>query len=228
MAEEERVKTGIPGLDELLKGGIPRGSTVLLSGTAGAGKTIFCSQFIYEGIKTFNEPGLYVSVEEPVENIKKNMKSFGIDFDPWEEKGMIKLVTFDPLGQDLIETIRSNVATVKAKRVCIDSLVGWSILLEKPKTIRRRLLNLRMVLKELGCTSIVTTEIPVGKPGISRFNLEEFIVDGVIILNYTKKDKVFERSVVIWKMRGTDHSRKIHPFEITEKGIVVYPTEEVI
>jgi len=224
----ERVKTGIPGLDELINGGIPSGSTILLSGTSGAGKTIFCSQFIYNGAKSFNEPGVYLSVEEPIENIRRNMKLFGIDFEPLEKKGKIKLVTFDPLAEDLIETLRSAISSINAKRVCVDSLVGWSLVLEKPRDIRRGLINLRMTLKSFNCTSILTTEIPAGDTGISRFKVEEFIVDGVIVLNYIKRDRVFERSVMIWKMRGTSHSKKIHPFEITEKGIVIYPEEEVI
>ena len=227
----ERIKTGIPGLDELIEGGFPPKSTILVAGTCGSGKTIFCSQFLYVGATQYGENGVYVSLEESAESIKNNASRFGFDLGKLENEGKLRFVSYEPKFRDITEIMReitSSVSEVNAKRVCVDSLAGLGLYLETLYGIRRSIADLTMMLKNLGCTSILTTEIPPGSQGLSRFNVEEFVVDGVIVLNYVKRERIFERSVVIWKLRGSNHSRKVHPFEITERGIVVFPKEEVM
>src|SRR3990172_4878707 len=115
MQKEERVKTGIQGLDELIAGGLKPASLTLLTGTAGTGKTILCSQFLYEGAKTFNEPGVYVTFEEPPENIKKDSLNFGWDFEELEKQKKILFVRYDPFHvEDILELIESNIKKIGA------------------------------------------------------------------------------------------------------------------
>lgn len=224
----ERIKSGIPGLDELTGGGFLPGSTVLISGTTGAGKTLFCSQFLYEGVKRYNEPGVYLTFEESPESIIKNMKNFGFDFQELIDAKKVSFILYDVRMPDVLEELRSAINKIEAKRVCVDSIATWGLYIGEPSIIRRRILEFLSQIKATGCTTLLTTEIPIGSGGISRFGVEEFLVDCVIVLNYLRKLKAFERSIVVWKYRGSQHSDKVHPVKITNKGIVIFPKEVVI
>ena len=92
----DRVKTGIPGLDELIEGGLPRGDTILIAGKAGTGKSILATQFIYKGAIDYDEPGVFVTLEEPPHLIKRNMLRFGMDLDALINEGKMSLVDLSP------------------------------------------------------------------------------------------------------------------------------------
>ncbi len=223
----ERVTTGIKGLDTLLKGGLPRGSTTLLSGTPGTGKTILSMQFLVNGYLKAKERGFYISLEEDVDRMEKYMsKSFGWPIKELRKKGNLILIRSDVYDfekfKDLIET---TVEKCGVERVVIDPITVISLFFEKPLEIRRSLLELDTMLKKLNCTSLLTCEIPEGSNTISSFGIEEFTSDGIIILTY----KIgAPRGIVIRKMRLVDHDKEIHPFEIKEgEGIIVYPTEKL-
>ncbi|MDI6806398.1 MAG: ATPase domain-containing protein [Candidatus Aenigmarchaeota archaeon] len=224
----KRVKSGIPGLDELIEGGFLPTSTVLISGTAGAGKTLFCSQFIYNGAKKYNEPGVYLTFEETPESIITNMKRFGCDFQKLIDEKKVSFLLYDIRMPDVFDEVYSAINKVKAKRVCIDSIATWGLYVGELGLIRRRILEFLSRIRATECTTLLTTEIPSGSSGISRFGVEEFLSDCVIILNYLRKRGAFERSVIVWKYRGSEHSYKVHPFKITNKGIAIFPKEEVI
>lgn len=225
--KEERVKTGIPGLDELISGGLKPASLTLLTGTTGTGKTIACSQFIYEGAKTFNEPGVYVSFEEPPENIKNDSLNFGWDFASLEKQKKVLFVRYDPFHvEDILELIESNIKKIDAKRVVIDSVSSLGLYLRDAAEVRRNIFNMTLLLRKLGVTSVLASEILPAQKSLSRFGVEEFVTDGVIVLYYLKTDSQYSRSLTIWKMRGSEHSLKLHPYQITKKGIIVYPKEE--
>lgn len=225
--KEERVKSGIEGLDELLNGGFIPNSSILVMGTTGAGKTIFASQFIYWGAKEYNETGVYLSFEEPVESIKETAAVLGMDFD--ELKGKVVFLNFDPRRHiELKEMLHTTVLKSKAKRVVIDTISAWGPYVGSVSAIRRNLFELNYMLKKLGVTTLLTSEVPLGEKIASRFQVEEFIADCIIVLNYLRKEKYFERSLIVWKMRRSDHSKGVHPFEITKNGIVVYPKEFII
>ena len=227
MQKEERVKTGIQGLDELIAGGLKPASLTLLTGTAGTGKTIFCSQFLYEGAKNFNEPGVYVTFEEPPENIKKDSLNFGWDFEELEKQKKILFVRYDPFHvEDILELIESNIKKIGAKRVVIDSVSALGLYLRDAPEVRRNILNMTLLLRKLKVTSFLVSEILPQQNALSRFGVEEFVADGVVVLYYLKTDSQYSRSLTVWKMRGTEHSLKLHPYQITKKGIIVYPKEE--
>jgi circadian clock protein KaiC len=223
----EQVTTGIKGLDVLLRGGLPKGSTTLVSGTPGSGKTILSMQFLVSGYLEAKEKGFYISLEEDVDRMENYMsKAFRWPIKELRKKGSLIMLRSDVYDfekfKDLIET---TVEKNGIERVVIDPITVISLFFEKPLDIRRSLLELDRMLKKLNCTSLLTCEIPEGTNAISSFGIEEFTSDGIIILTY----KIgAPRGIVIRKMRLVDHDKEIHPFEIKEgKGIVVYPTEKL-
>lgn len=222
----ERVKTGIPGMDELLGGGFLPGSLVLVVGVPGAGKTVFCSQFLYNGAVQYGEAGVFVNFEEPAQKLYEHLAVFGMNFKGVEKQ--LKVVTFDPRRYaDLKELLRIEVSRANAKRVVLDSIAAWGLYFEVSR-LRRELFELGLWMREQNCTLLFTSETPVGTARLSRFGVEEFVADCIIVLNYVRREKVFERTVQVWKMRGSDHSRAVHPFEIGPKGIVVHASEIAI
>ncbi|MBN2202629.1 MAG: hypothetical protein JW700_00360 [Candidatus Aenigmarchaeota archaeon] len=225
----ERTKTGVPGLDEITGGGFIPKNLVLLTGTAGTGKTTVSTQFLYEGAKKYNEPGVYVTFEEPIDSIKSSCVNHGMDFTELEEQGKIIFVKYDPFHiEDIYELIETNIKKIDAKRVVIDSISALGLYVKETSEIRRMIFNISFLLRRLNCSSILISEIPPQQSALSRFGVEEFVTDNVIVLYYSRVDSQFARSVTVWKMRGSSHSSKMHPYKITEKGVVIYPEEEAI
>jgi KaiC/GvpD/RAD55 family RecA-like ATPase len=218
---------GIPGMDELIAGGLLPGSLTLLTGTTGTGKTIFASQFVWHGAVKLEQPGLYVSFEEPAESIKRNMLKFGLDFEKLEREKKVIFARYDPYRiEDVYELIETYIKKVKAKRVVIDSVSALGLYIRDIAELRRTIFNISLLLRKLDCTSIITSEILPAQRALSRFGVEEFVSDAIIVMYYLRTDSQFARSITVWKMRGSDHSNRLHPYKITDKGIIVYPKEE--
>ncbi|NOZ81626.1 MAG: AAA family ATPase [Candidatus Micrarchaeota archaeon] len=223
----ERISTGIPGLDEIIEGGIPKGFLILLSGGPGTGKTIFGLKFIYEGAKA-GEKGIFVSLEEDPEQILKNTERFG-----WDIKKLMKTGKMDIVRMDVYDfsTLRAKIeeAILKlgAERIVIDPATIIGMYLEKPIEIRKGLVELTSRLKKTGVTSIISCEIPEGSDAVSPFGVEEFLADGIIVLKRMMEGNMYTRVLTVLKMRGTDHSTKLHPLKIGNHGIEVYAREEV-
>ncbi|MDI6798687.1 MAG: ATPase domain-containing protein [Candidatus Aenigmarchaeota archaeon] len=225
----ERVKTGIKGLDELMGGGIPRGSTVLLSGGAGTGKTLFGIQFLYNGAIRYKEPGVYVSLEEePGRVIKNTLDAFGWDLNSLINKKLLSVIKAELYNFDKLKAlIEDEVDRIKAKRLVIDQSAILGLFFEKKFQVRKSIFELSKMLKNLGCTTVIVSEIPEGTPAISSFGVEEFVADGIIILHFLREGNVLTRALSVRKMRTTYHDTGIHPIQITKKGIEVFPTEQV-
>jgi len=223
----ERVKSGIPGLDKIMNGGIPKGQLVLLSGTCGTGKTTICGQYVYQGLTKFNENGIFLSFEDMPENMKKNLRQFGWDFEPFEKQNKFDFIRYDPYHiEEVFDILESNVREIKAQRIVIDSVSALGLHVRDKAELRRMIFNLSNVLRKLDCTVIMVSEIVPGSTGISRYGVEEFVTDSVIVLYYERNEFAFTRAMQVWKMSGSDHSKKLHPYKITNKGIVVQPGEE--
>ena len=230
----ERTRTGIPGLDELLNGGIPKGSNVLISGGAGTGKTILATQYLYNGAIQYGEPGVFVTLEGNVRDIAWNMESFQWDIKSLQDKG---LFTIYRLGMDFakdkemieerldeqLKEIAKEVEEINAKRLVVDSTTVFGSYLE-PSLLRTTLFSFCDKLKSLGCTTLLTAETQTSKTSFSAFGVEEFVVDGVIALYFSPPN----RSVFVRKMRGTTHDKSPHPLEITPKGIMINPRDNII
>ncbi|WP_148883037.1 KaiC domain-containing protein [Thermococcus aciditolerans] len=232
-----RVRTGIPGMDEVLHGGIPERNVVLLSGGPGTGKTIFSQQFLWSGIQN-GEPGIYVALEEHPLQVRGNMAGFGWDVRKYEEEGLFAMVDAFTAGvgksreyeryivhdltdiREFIDVLRTAIKDIGARRVVIDSVT--TLYINKPAMARSVVMQLKRVLAGLGVTGILVSQISVGERGFGGPGVEHG-VDGIIRLDLDEIDGELKRSLIVWKMRGTSHSMRRHPFEITDRGIVVYP-----
>ncbi|MCD6591311.1 MAG: AAA family ATPase [Candidatus Aenigmarchaeota archaeon] len=226
----QRVSSGIPGLDELIEGGFVKGSTILVTGGTGTGKTTFCCQFLWHGLKN-GEPGVYITLEEDPDDIKEDMKRYGMNFDEYEKKGIFKMVYQNPFE---VSEITSNVVdiinSINAVRVVLDpiSLIGMYI--KDPVVLRKKLFELIRVLKRTGATILITSEILESDMGenvgsLSRFGVAEFVADGVIVLHFFGIGEISSHSLLVRKMRRTKHSVDIYPFEMKRNGIVVKKNE---
>ena len=240
----KRVKTGISGLDELIEGGFPEGRSVLLSGACGTGKTIFCAQYIYNGAVKYSEPGIYVTLDERPSLIRQDMQSFGWDFRKLEEENMIHLIDgsiakigipseeefslpatgFD-LDKLLLEIMRVSKRT-GAKRIVIDSVPSLGFNFKSEGEVRDAILKLGYILMRMGATAILTSEIRENEGTFSKFGVEEYVADAVIMLSYQGFGPHGNRTLHVRKMRATKHSEQLHQLEITAKGMKVHETQE--
>ncbi len=237
MKSNSRIKTHIPGLDKMLKGGFLSGRNILLSGPCGSGKSTLAMQFVYSGAVKQKEPGLFITLEEPKEKIYENMDGFG-----WDIRGLEKTKKFFLVGSSigeinnsmakvdakiihLINEIKEVVEENKIKRVAIDSINLLTMLAEDESEKRNALASLCHTLSSLGCTSLLISETKEGSMDLSRYGIEEFIVDGVIVLYLIREGSKFIPGVSVRKMRGTNHDKEIRVYEIGKKGIVIYPQE---
>jgi KaiC/GvpD/RAD55 family RecA-like ATPase len=238
-----RVPTGIPGFDELCGGGLLRNRTYLISGSAGAGKTIFGLQYLYNGITKYGENGIYIATEERPEQVRENVKQFGWDFEALEEEGKLaildacstkigipsheKYVDVRPFDmRNMLDQIIAIQDDIDAKRALVDGTTSIGFYLNDPSKIRVELLKLSTTLEILGLTSLLTCEI-IDENMASRFGVETFVTEGTILMYYKRTDAVRVRSIEIFKMRGSNHSQNLHPYEITSNGIMVHPHEEI-
>lgn len=218
-----RTTSGIPGLDGLIEGGFEDGTVTLISGKAGTCKSIFCGQFLYNGVMQKKETGIYITTEDSAAGIKRQLKRFGWDFDAMEKKGWVRVIEFQPLEVSVLTTkMVTAVEKMNAKRIVIDSVSILELFINDIFEIRKGLLKVVQKIREMGKIGLLTTEIQEDSSKLSRFGVMEFMVDAVIVLQYMGMAK-YKRSLMVRKMRMTDHNPNIHPFEIGKNGIVVRP-----
>ncbi|MBN2594166.1 MAG: circadian clock protein KaiC [Sedimentisphaerales bacterium] len=230
-----KVASGIPGFDEISQGGIPKGRTTLISGISGSGKTAFSAQFLYKGITDCGENGVFVTFEEAPADIIRNTKSFGWNIDKlvkenkWafvdvssDDSGSVEVGRYD-LGAFLAR-IAYAVEKVKAKRVVIDSVAVLFTSYQDQGVIRRELHKLAANLKKSNVTGIITTERQFEDRQISRYGVEEFVSDNVILLHSSLSSQgERERTIEVLKFRGSSHDSEEVPMLVTVEGVVVYP-----
>ena len=225
MPAADRIETGIPGFDKLVEGGLVPGSTNLIAGNAGTGKTLFCMQYIWNGLQK-GENGVYITLEQKPEDILSDVARFGWDFSKYAAAGKFRLESL--IANDIntvTKRIVENIRAIGAKRFALDSLtiatMGWKERPEESFQLRGKAFDMLNTLKSLGVTSLIISEVPRGaKDEISKFGFEEFVVDSVVLLNYMTVGGA-SRNLQILKMRRTDHGKKIYPFEITQSGVMV-------
>jgi len=231
----EKLDTGIPGLDLITEGGLPKGRTTLVAGTAGSAKTIMAAQFLAAGIQHFHESGVFVTFEESPADIRANMRGLGWDIARWEEEGLWQFVDASPEPDTVIISgqydlgalaarIEHAVRKVNAKRVSLDSLGALFTQFPSASIVRRELFQISLILRRLEVTSIMTAERVEEYGGISRYGVEEFVADNVMILRNSLEDEKRRRTVEVLKFRGVRHQRGEFPFTVVQgEGIVVIP-----
>ncbi|MGQ9587458.1 MAG: KaiC domain-containing protein [Thermoplasmata archaeon] len=228
-----RIKTGVDGLDEMLQGGIPENHVVLLMGSFGTGKTTLGLQYLVEGLKR-DEPCIFISLEEDKDSILKNALSFGWDLSQSIDKKRLGLFKLEPSdAKTTITRIKSElpkfIKSFGAKRVVLDSVSLLNMLFTDENERRSNLFNLCQLLRSTGATVLLTAEVKDDNPRSSRDGLAEYTADGVLLLqsDENKEGGEVQLTVRILKMRRTTHSRRVKPYSITDKGIVVHAGADV-
>lgn len=230
-----RVRTYIPGLDEVLYGGIPERNVVLVSGGPGTGKSILGKQFLYNGL-TRGEPGVFVALEEHPVAVRRSFRHFGWDIDKYEKEGSFAIIDAFTAGigsaaqrekyvvkdvdnvNELVDVLRQAIKDTGARRVVIDSVS--TLYLTKPSIARSTIMILKRVIAGLGNTALFISQVSVGERGFGGPGVEH-AVDGIIRLDLDEVDGQLYRSMIVWKMRDSKISMVRHPMDITDNGIVV-------
>lgn len=242
---EDYVPTGIPGVDKILaEKGIPKGHTILVSGGPGSGKTTFAIQFLYMGATQHNESGVYVTLDEEPGDIRKNMLNYGWDLKRLEDEKKLVFINVSPvrvtpsetgliqIGMKefrlikLLEAIKRGVKEVNAKRVVVDPITIFT--LQYPNEVERiyAMRDLLRDLRQTGCTNLMISELR-GTGWEREHQFEEYLTQGVILLRTFLKGSRLVRVFQAEKMRGLAIDNQPRPYEITAKGIEVYPSATV-
>ena len=224
--------TGIEGFDEITGGGLPTGQVSLVCGGPGSGKTIFGVSFLVAGAVDYREPGVFVAFEETEEELSRNVASLGFNLDRLCDEGKllvdyisIERSEFEAAGEFDLEglfiRLAHSIDSVGAKRVVLDTIEALFGGLPNEALVRFEVCRLFRWLKDRGVTTVVTGER--GKDSISRYGLEEYVADCVILLDNRVTNQVATRRLQVLKYRGSVHETSEFPFIIGERGLSVLP-----
>ena len=225
----ELIKTGTPGLDQVLKGGLRKNSCVLVTGAPGTGKTLMALQFVYYGARDFNENGIFITTEESLEVLHQSGKNLGMDLQAMVSAGKIFIL------QKPIATLKGGLASIKGltdaikkyniKRVALDSLIFFEYLYPKfngnKMEFRRQVLIFMEQMRRAGVTFLVVSERSVTDFDRIEYDMMDFVFEGIIMLSRIRKGSYFERVITVAKMRGQDHSLDVYPLTIGPDGMKV-------
>lgn len=240
-----KVKTAIPGLDDLIEGGYIENDVILVTGGPGTGKTTLGLQYLYGGAVDFKEPGVLVVMEETPSRLIRDMWRFSWDIEKLVSQKKMKIIYANPFTYtkfvnkaenspisviaarknigEIFKQIQIEVEAINAKRLFIDSITSLKISSEKSE-VRHTVSEFIKNLEYLNCTTLMSSEIQ----GKQSFSVEEYLSSGVIRLHVFRVEGNRIKAIEILKMRGVKHDETLHPYEILDKGIVVYPGETVI
>lgn len=227
---KELTKTGIPGLDEVLNGGMPRQAIATLSGPTGCGKSTFAMQFLMEGAIKYKEPGLYIAIEENRQSMLANLSVYGWNFEKLEKEKKFMFLDYPLYEVDQFLTQNSAIAeiisTLGVKRVVIDSIMPLALHFSSEDERKKGFLKLVDTIRKWGAaTMIISEDTPASTQDTmpdTHYGIET-LTDGWIHIYYVYSPKTRERTraIEVLKMKGINHSSKIYPCEITKKGFVI-------
>jgi len=233
----EIVETGVYGLDELIGGGFIRGRTYLVAGETGTGKTIFALNYVLHGIRR-GEPGVYLLVDEDYQHFLDGARSFGWDLEELVKRNMLSIVTILPdflervkgrpvetIVDSIVGNLEEEVLRINAKRLVIDPIAPLVVDEDNVSLMREYVRSLLInIEKKLQVTTLITSEIPTGTLRLSRFDVEEFLASGVLVLALRRLGGKFVRTIWVRKMRWRPAAPAEYIFDIVPgRGIVVYP-----
>ena len=222
----ERVKTNVKGLDEMLHGGFLPQTANLVEGPPGTGKSTLGMQFIYNGIRDYNEPGLILTFEEFPQQYYRDAESFGWDFRELERDGKLRVIMTSPeVSRSDLESVGGTIETLAremgARRILVDSVSHFEQLADDPVELRAIVYGFINALKREGLTGVLTRErlILLGsEEGESNI---AFVVDSYILLKYVELESAIRKALLVLKLRGSDHAKDIRQFEITDRGVEI-------
>ena len=229
-----KLPTGIPGFEHVSIGGLPRGRTTLVLGHAGSAKTVFAAQFLAEGAR-IGQPGVFVTFEEPADDLRTNLRTLGWDVDDWERQGLWRFVDASPISDTkeighynfdtLLARIGAAIDETVAERLVIDSIGTVFSEANDAAQVRSELHRLAIELRRMGLTTIITGEAAeAGTNTLTRLGVEEFVADNVVILRNQLEEEKRRRTLEILKMRGAMHRKGEYPFTVLPgSGVVVIP-----
>jgi circadian clock protein KaiC len=234
--ELAKTPTGIKGLDQITRGGLPSGRVTLVAGAAGAGKSLLGLQFLVAGARDYGEPGVLLTFEESAAKVAANVRSLGFDLPALEDAGSLAVLSFrvDPteifatgefdLGP-LFMILEEAIVRVGAKRVVLDTIEVLFGALGDDSTVRGELSRLFRWLEDRGISAIVTAER--GEKSLTRNGIEEYVSDCVIVLDNRVVDEITTRRLRVVKYRGSAHGTNEYPFLISAHGFVVLPVTSI-
>ncbi|CAN5842394.1 circadian clock protein KaiC [soil metagenome] len=230
LAVVPRLKTGISKLDDLMGEGIPRGSSLLVAGAAGTGKTVVLLEFIYRGAQA-NQKGIIFSFEETEERLLATARGMGWDLDGEIARGMVEIV-FIPQPDILVEAdvqrMKERVEAFKAERVAIDSVSVFLYKIADLAIVRTKIFQLATIVQNVGAVGFFATDIIYGSNQLSRSGVEETVVDGVILLSAVEQNLDRERYIEVYKLRNTAHLSGRHPMAIGAGGVTIFPRYDAV
>ncbi len=226
-----KIKTGIPGFDKLVKGGLNKGQVVLITGSPGTGKSIFGMQYLYNGATKYKQKGLYVSFEEKEDSIINQSKQFGWDIKKLIKSGKIEIITVSPdeINENVMKDILNMAKKGKFQRIVFDSLTTLSINTPttftrvselNPFVIEKFIYKFISELKKLDKTVLLIAQ--TDGETLSKDGISEYITDGIIYIRYESIGGEFSRTLTVRKMRETAHDEDLHPLEIGKTGIKIH------
>jgi KaiC/GvpD/RAD55 family RecA-like ATPase len=214
-----RVATGVPGFDGLVEGGFIKGSTVLLSGGTGTGKSMFAGHYMMTGALA-GEKCVFISTEQPIAKLKPDWLRCGMDFTKFEGKN----VFFEEVNPLEMSTLPRRLASIldsrKPDRIVIDSTTMLSLSVESQFELRKMFLQIISLLNKSASTAVLIEEA-ASMTQYSATGDVEYLVDGVVVLRYMEEMPEYKRHLLVRKMRRTKHSETRHPLQITDKGLVL-------
>lgn len=231
-----KLKTGIDGFDHIAEGGLPEGRSTLVAGTSGSGKTIFALQYLVRGVRHFDQPGVIVTFEESVPDLIQNVEALG-----WNLRTLIderKVAVVDASSDPAVETVEAGafdfmallsriehaVKTVGARRVILDSVGAVFANFRDSAAVRRELRRVVSGLRSMGVTVLITVERAEEYGQVSRYGVEEFVADNVVVLRNQLDNEKRRRTIEILKVRGATHQKGEYPFTIdSAQGVTIIP-----
>lgn len=237
MDPQTKVRTGIPGFDSIVSGGLREGMTVVLSGSPGSGKTTFGMQFLYSAAKDFGEPGVFVTLSQSPYEIVNDFKTYGWDIMKLVDEGKMLIIDARPFKMEegfvaldeslyrgetlpfmhLTQLIQSSLKRIDAKRLVIDSLTVLDMQYANMFYARLGLQGMVHSLQNQHCTSILISE----NTDIPKVPPEWYVASGIVLLHHVRKEDTMERTIQVIKMRGVRHNEQIFPIKFTESGLQI-------
>jgi len=226
---DDLIRTGIMGMDELLRGGFRRNLSILVTGSPGTFKTLMALQFIYYGARDYNEKGIFITTEESISDIRGYAKTLEMDIDAYEKKGIISLIekSVSTLkgglvsADSMLQIIKKN----KIKRIALDSIVLFKYLYpaddKSEVEFRRHVLLFTHRLKKAGVTFMAVSEKSITNIDRIQYSELDFVFDALIMTARARKGAYFERIMSVIKVRGQEHSMDIYPMSIGKGGVSI-------